>query len=347
MYPLLFRTVLSRMDPESAHHSAMVVIRMLGVPPFSWATRAITRPASALATTALGLSFDSPFGVAAGFDKDVKGASGLHALGFGHVEVGTVTAIPQDGNPRPRLFRLIPDRAVVNRMGFNNHGAEAAATRLRTLRKRSRRTVLGVNIGKSRVVDVADATADYVRSATLLAPLADYLVVNVSSPNTPGLRGLQAVETLRPLLDAVRDAAGATPLLVKIAPDLPDDEIVAIAQLAVDAGLSGIIATNTTISREGLVTDPATVAAAGDGGLSGAPLKARALDVLRLLRQAVPAGFAVISVGGVETAADVQERLDAGATLVQGYTAFLYRGPLWARQINRGLVKLRPASGRA
>jgi dihydroorotate dehydrogenase len=347
MYPLFFRTVLSRMDAESAHHSAMVVIRMLGVRPLSWAARAIARPAPELATTALGLSFDSPFGVAAGFDKDVKGAAGLHALGFGHVEVGTVTAIPQDGNPRPRLFRLIPDRAVVNRMGFNNHGAEAAATRLRALRERSRRAVVGVNIGKSRVVDVADATADYVRSATLLAPLADYLVVNVSSPNTPGLRGLQAVETLRPLLDAVRDAAGTTPLLVKIAPDLPDDEIVAIARLAVDAGLAGIIATNTTISREGLVTDPATVAAAGDGGLSGAPLKARALEVLRVLRETVPAEFAVISVGGVETAADVQERLDAGATLVQGYTAFLYRGPLWARQINRGLVKLRPASGRA
>lgn len=338
MYPLLFRTVLSRMDPESAHHAAMRVIRVLGVPPFSWAPRAVTRPAPELATTALGLRFDSPFGVAAGFDKDVKGASGLFALGFGHVEVGTVTAIPQEGNPRPRLFRLIADRAVVNRMGFNNHGAEAAADRLRKLRARRRRGVIGVNIGKSRVVEVADATADYVRSATLLAPLADYLVVNVSSPNTPGLRGLQAAETLRPLLEAVREAAGATPLLVKIAPDLPDDEIVAIAGLAVDAGLAGIIATNTTVSRDGLITDPGTVAAAGEGGLSGAPLKVRSLEVLRLLRAGVPADFCVISVGGVETAADVQERLDAGATLVQGYTAFLYRGPLWARQINRGLV---------
>lgn len=341
MYPLLFRTVLSRMDPESAHHLAMAVIRVLGMPPFSWAARAVTRPAPALRTSALGLTFESPFGVAAGFDKDVTGAAGLHALGFGHVEVGTLTAIPQDGNPRPRLFRLIPDRAVVNRMGFNNHGAEAAASRLGALRRRSRRAVLGVNIGKSRVVDVADATADYVRSATLLAPLADYLVVNVSSPNTPGLRGLQAVETLRPLLEAVRDAAGATPLLVKIAPDLPDDEIVAIAELAVELGLAGLIATNTTISRERLVTDAATIAAAGDGGLSGAPLKQRSLDVLRLVRATVPSEFCVISVGGVETAADVRERLDAGATLVQGYTAFLYRGPLWARQINRGLARTR------
>jgi dihydroorotate dehydrogenase len=199
--------------------------------------------------------------------------------------------------------------------------------------------VLGVNIGKSRVVDVAEATADYVRSASLLAPLADYLVVNVSSPNTPGLRGLQAVETLRPLLQAVRDAAGAAPLLVKIAPDLADDEVGAVARLAVELGLDGLIATNTTISREGLATDPATVAAAGDGGLSGAPLRARSLEVLRLVRAAVPADFCVVSVGGIETAADVQERMDAGATLVQGYTAFLYRGPLWARQINRGLAK--------
>lgn len=341
MYPLLFRTVLSRMDPESAHHLGMVVIRVLGIRPFSWAARAVTRPAPELRTSALGLTFESPFGVAAGFDKDVKGAAGLHALGFGHVEVGTLTAIPQDGNPRPRLFRLIPDRAVINRMGFNNRGAEAAATRLRRLRRRSRRAVLGVNIGKSRVVDVADATADYVRSATLLAPLADYLVVNVSSPNTPGLRGLQAVETLRPLLEAVRDTAGATPLLVKIAPDLPDDEIVAIADLAVELGLAGLIASNTTISRERLVTDAATIAAAGDGGLSGAPLKERSLEVLRLVRTTVPSEFCVISVGGVDTAADVRERLDAGATLVQGYTGFLYRGPLWARQINRGLSRTR------
>jgi dihydroorotate dehydrogenase len=339
MYPLLFRTVLSRMDPETAHHAAMVVIRLLGIPPFSWAARAFTRAAAPLKTEALGLSFESPFGVAAGFDKDVRAAKGLYALGFGHIEVGTITAIAQDGNPRPRLFRLVPDRAVINRMGFNNQGAEAAARRLAQLRRRSARAVIGVNIGKSRVVEVADATADYVRSATLLAPLADYLVVNVSSPNTPGLRGLQAVETLRPLLEAVRDAAGRTPLLVKIAPDLPDDEVEAIARLAVELGLAGLIATNTTISREGLVTDPAVIAAAGAGGLSGAPLQGRALEVLRLVRAAVPAEFAVISAGGVETAADVRERLEAGATLVQGYTAFLYRGPLWGRQINRGLAQ--------
>lgn len=339
MYPFFFRTVLSRMDPETAHHAAMAVIRILGIAPFSWAARAMTAPAPELATTALGLRFESPFGIAAGFDKDVKGAAGLYSLGFGHIEVGTLTAIPQEGNPRPRLFRLVPDRAVVNRMGFNNHGAEQAAVRLKKLRKRSKRAVLGVNIGKSRVVDVENATADYVHSASLLAPLADYLVVNVSSPNTPGLRGLQAVETLRPLLQAVREAAGVTPLLVKIAPDLPDEEVTAVAELAVNLGLAGLIATNTTISRDALITDDAVVSAAGAGGLSGAPLKARSLEVLRLVRAAVPAEFCVISVGGVETAVDVSERLEAGANLVQGYTAFLYRGPLWGRQLNRAMTK--------
>jgi dihydroorotate dehydrogenase len=338
MYPLLFRAVLSRFDPEFAHHAAMAVIRVLGVRPFSVAAGALTRPDPSLRVEALGLSFPSPFGVAAGFDKNAVGVRGLAALGFGHVEVGTLTAIPQDGNPKPRLFRLVPDRAVINRMGFNNRGADAAARRLARLRRAAPDTVVGVNIGKSRVVDVAEATADYVASATRLAPLADYLAVNVSSPNTPGLRGLQSIETLAPLLRAVRDASGRTPLLVKIAPDLPDEEIAGIAELAVAEGLAGIIAHNTTISRDGLRTDPAVVAAAGDGGLSGAPLKERSLEVLRVVRAAVPDDFCVIAVGGVETASDVAERLAAGATLVQGYTAFLYRGPLWAREINRGLV---------
>ncbi|MFS0714581.1 quinone-dependent dihydroorotate dehydrogenase [Microbacterium sp. 2P01SA-2] len=347
MYPFIFRTVFSRMEPETAHHLVVPVIRLLGVPPFSIMARALTRPDASLRTEALGLVFDSPFGVAAGFDKNAVMVRGLGALGFGHVEVGTVTAVPQEGNPRPRLFRLVQDRALINRMGFNNRGAAAAASRLRRLRRGSTRAVVGANIGKSRVVDVENATADYVESTRLVAPQADYLVVNVSSPNTPGLRGLQAVETLRPLLEAVRDAAGDTPLLVKIAPDLTDDEVTAIANMAVDAGLAGLIATNTTISREGLLTDDAEIERIGAGGLSGAPLRRRALEVLRLVRAAVPEGFCVIAAGGVETAVDVQERLEAGADLVQGYTAFIYRGPLWARQINRGLVELRRGAGRA
>ncbi|WP_105567445.1 quinone-dependent dihydroorotate dehydrogenase [Microbacterium halophytorum] len=337
MYPLLFRTVLSKLDPETAHHLGMAVIRVAGMRPFAPLVRAFTKPEPKLQVTALGRTFPSPFGVAAGFDKNVVGVRGLDALGFGHIEAGTVTAIPQDGNPKPRLFRLVNDRAVINRMGFNNRGARAAARRLAKLRRGG--AVVGANIGKSRVVDVDDATADYVTSARMLAPLADYLAVNVSSPNTPGLRGLQAIETLRPLLTAVREAAGATPMLVKIAPDLPDDEIAAVAAMARELGLAGIIATNTTISRDGLTADLATISAAGAGGLSGAPLRERSLEALRVIRNEVPdEDFCVISVGGVETAADVRERLDAGATLVQGYTAFLYRGPLWAREINRGLA---------
>ena len=341
MYPFIFRTFFWRMDPEAAHHLVIPVIRALGVWPFAPIVRALTRPDPRLQTRALGLVFDSPFGVAAGFDKNAVMSEGLYALGFGHVEVGTVTAIAQDGNPKPRLFRLIEDRALINRMGFNNAGAAAAARRLARARRRPRRTVLGANIGKSRVVDVDAATADYVQSTREVAPVADYLVVNVSSPNTPGLRGLQAVETLRPLLEAVRDAAGTTPLLVKIAPDLPDDEIEAITRLGVELRLAGLVATNTTIAREPLTTDPEVVAAMGPGGLSGAPLRQRSLAVLRIVRAAVPEEaeeFCIISAGGVETAADVRGRLAAGADLVQGYTAFIYRGPLWARQINRGLA---------
>jgi dihydroorotate dehydrogenase, subfamily 2 len=336
-YGLFFRLVLSRMDPEAAHHLAFRVIRVL--PGF---LRGLSRPHPSLAVDALGLRFPSPFGLAAGFDKEAAGIRGLGVLGFGHVEVGTITAVPQPGNAKPRLFRLIPDRAVVNRMGFNNAGAEAAARRLERARRHRRRPVIGVNIGKSRVVAVEDALEDYLTSTRLLAPLADYLVVNVSSPNTPGLRGLQELDRLAPLLEAVRDAAGATPVLVKIAPDLTDEQVLRIAELAVRLGLPGIVATNTTISREGLRTDADVVAAAGEGGLSGAPLAARSHEVLRLLRSAVPDGFVIVSVGGVDTADDVRERLAAGATLVQGYTAFLYRGPFWARSINRGLR--RPAA---
>jgi dihydroorotate dehydrogenase len=340
MYRILFRVFLSRLDAERAHTLAYNVIRALPLFGIGRIIRRLTRPDASLKVTALGIEFDSPFGVAAGFDKEGMAIRGLGQLGFGHVEVGTITAIAQDGNEKPRLFRLVPDRAVINRMGFNNHGAAVAATVLARARARRGRPVIGVNIGKSRIIDVDAATADYLESARLLAPLADYLVVNVSSPNTPGLRGLQESDRLAPLLAAVKAAAGATPVLVKIAPDLSNDEVAKIASLALGL-LDGIVATNTTLARERLATAESVVEAAGAGGLSGPPLAARSLELLRLIRSIVPAEFCVISVGGVETAADVAERLDAGATLVQGYTAFLYRGPLWARQINRGLVGLR------
>ena len=340
MYRFIFTTFLARLDPERAHTLAYRVIQALPTLGVGAVVRRFTRPDPRLRVSTLGLEFDSPFGVAAGFDKEGAAIRGLGQLGFGHVEVGTITAKAQPGNEKPRLFRLVADRAVINRMGFNNHGAKDASVVIAKAAARPDRPVIGINIGKSRVVNVDDAIADYLESTSILAPLADYLVVNVSSPNTPGLRGLQELEKLTPLLEAVKHAAGATPVLVKIAPDLSDDEATKIAELAV-ATLDGIIATNTTLSRSGLLTPASVVDAAGAGGLSGPPVAARSLELLRLIRSIVPADFCVISVGGVETGRDVAERLAAGATLVQGYTAFLYRGPLWARQINRYLAKAR------
>lgn len=335
-YGVVFRAVFANMDPERAHHVAFAVIRWLPRVPFlAGVVERYSRPSAADGVTTMGIHFPSRFGLAAGFDKNAKGIAGLGLLGFGHVEVGTITAKPQPGNDKPRLFRLIADRALINRMGFNNHGAAAAARRLERARRNPGRPVIGVNIGKSRVVDVADAVDDYLESTRLLAPFADYLAVNVSSPNTPGLRGLQELDQLRPLLAAVHESAGRVPVLVKIAPDLTDEQIDAIAGLAVDLGLAGVIANNTTIERSGLTTPEADVAAMGAGGLSGAPLASRSLDVLRRVRAVVPADFCVIAVGGVTTEADVQARIEAGATLVQGYTAFLYEGPTWATRINR------------
>jgi dihydroorotate dehydrogenase len=301
------------------------------------------------AVKAMGIDFPGVLGLAAGFDKNAEGIDALAALGFGFVEVGTVTGEPQPGNPTPRLFRLPADRAVVNRMGFNNDGAEVVAQRLarRRLRRRGRDVVVGVNIGKTKVVPEDDLDAvveDYEKSTRLLAPYADYLVVNVSSPNTPGLRDLQSAERLRPLLQAVRRQADAVtdthvPLLVKIAPDLADEDVLAVADLALELGLDGIVATNTTISREGLRSDPAEVERAGAGGLSGAPLRERALEVLRLLRGRVGEDLTIIAVGGISNARDARERLDAGATLLQAYTAFVYEGAGWPARVQRELAR--------
>ena len=337
-YDALFDHLFTRIDPERAHHLGFAGIRAAAP-----LTRLLRIPRGR-PVQAFGLEFAHPLGLAAGFDKNAVGIDALAALGFGHVEVGTVTGEPQPGNPRPRLFRLPADRAVVNRMGFNNDGAEAVAKRLaeraRHREKHGRRgPVLGVNIGKTKLVpedDVPAVLADYTKSARLLAPYADYLVVNVSSPNTPGLRSLQAVDRLEPLLDAVRRVADV-PLLVKIAPDLADEDIADVAELALRTGLDGIIATNTTTTRDGLVTPDAEVEAIGAGGLSGAPLRDRSLEVLRLLDKAVGDAVTLVSVGGIATAADARARLEAGATLVQAYTGFVYGGPLWPRRIVAGL----------
>ncbi|SEG73226.1 dihydroorotate oxidase A [Thermomonospora echinospora] len=342
MYRLLFALVIARIPAEAVHRATLRALRLLqSAPGLARLLRRLLAPRDpALTVRALGLEFPGPLGLAAGFDKDAEAYEALGAFGFGHVEIGTVTGQGQPGNPAPRLFRLPADRAIINRMGFNNHGSQAAAARLRARRPG---TVVGVNIGKTKAVPEEQAVGDYVASARRLAPYADYLVVNVSSPNTPGLRNLQAVEQLRPLLEAVREAADAAspgrrvPLLVKIAPDLADPDIDAVADLALDLGLDGIIATNTTIAREGLRSGPELTAQTG--GLSGAPVKARSLEVLRRLRGRVGDRLVLISVGGVETADDVWERLRAGATLVQAYTAMIYGGPLWAHQVHRDLSR--------
>jgi len=356
MYRLLFRVVLRRLPAETAHRAGFALIRVAGAGgvfgPAGLLRRWLGPRDPVLRVRALGLEFPGPLGLAAGFDKDARATGGLAALGFGFVEVGTVTARAQPGNPRPRMFRLPADRALVNRMGFNNDGAAAAAARLRPRGPRDG-LVVGVNIGKTRAVPEAEAAADYAASARAVADVADYVVVNVSSPNTPGLRDLQAADRLKPVLTAVREAldtaAGVggrrVPLLVKIAPDLAGPDIDAVADLAVELGLDGIIATNTTVARDGLASSAAEVAAAGTGGLSGPPLRGPALAVLRRLRERAGDQLVLIAAGGIETPDDAWERMAAGATLVQAYTGFIYGGPLWPRRMHAGLARRARAAG--
>ncbi len=337
MYALLFRWVILRMSTERAHHVAVAAFR------WGWPLVAVARwlrvmppaPVSGRVET-LGAVFPAPLGVAAGLDKDGLAVKGLWLAGFSHVEIGTVTPKPQPGNEQPRAWRELDVRGLRNRMGFNNEGADAVARRLATLRASAvgRSALVGVNIGKNKSTSAEDAMLDYGYCARVLAPYADYLVVNVSSPNTPGLRDLQSVAALRPILEHAR--AGAVeavqgrkvPLLVKIAPDLADDDIDAVADLALELGLDGIVATNTTIGHE-----------RGPGGLSGPPLLGRSVDVIARLRARVGADLCLIGVGGITTADDARAMLDAGATLVQGYTALVYEGPFWPSRINRQLAK--------
>jgi dihydroorotate dehydrogenase len=345
MYKFFFDLVFKRMDPEQAHYMAFRWIRLAARIPVlrTFVAAALAPRHKELRTEALGLRMHGPFGLAAGFDKNAVAIDGMSMLGFDHIEIGTVTGEPQPGNPKKRLFRLVADRALINRMGFNNEGSAAVAERLGA-RKAVFKTVVGVNIGKTKVVPEDEAAADYVKSTERLAAHADYLVVNVSSPNTPGLRNLQATESLRPLLTAVREAADRSvtgrrvPLLVKIAPDLADEDIDAVADLAVELGLDGIIATNTTIAREGLGLRSEPSLYGETGGLSGAPLKERSLEVLRRLYARVGDRITLVGVGGIENAEDAWQRILAGATLVQGYSAFIYEGPFWARAIHKGLA---------
>jgi dihydroorotate dehydrogenase len=336
IYRAFFNLVFSRFNPETAHYLGVALIKFLGATGIADLTRVGSRPTQ---VKVMGLDFKGPFGMAAGFDKNAEMVKELGQLGFSHVEIGTVTRFAQEGNAKPRLFRLKKDLSLINRMGFNNDGADAISRRLEKLRSSGAiLPVIGVNIGKSRITELEDAVSDYEYSAERLAPFADYIAVNVSSPNTPGLRSLQAIDQLEPILNAVIAKASGKPVLVKIAPDLADEDVLGVAALATKLGLAGVIATNTTISRSNLKTDSQSVTAMGAGGLSGPVLKDRSIEVLKLLRANLPSEIAIISVGGVFSFSDVSQRLELGASLVQGYTGFVYEGPLWARKINRGLL---------
>jgi dihydroorotate dehydrogenase len=334
LYRLLFGLVLRRIDPERAHRAAAVLLGALPALPLR---RLLGARDPALRVHTLGRTFPSPLGVAAGVDKDATWFEGLGALGFGFVEIGTVTAHGQPGNPRPRIERFAQARALLNWMGFPNAGAQAVAPRV----ARPRATIVGVNVGKSKAAPVAGAAADYRASVRLLAAHADYLALNVSSPNTPGLRSLQAADALDELVAGVQEELAVlglrVPLLVKIAPDLADEEIDAVADLAVRRGLDGIIAINTTTDRGALVS---RLRAPGEpAGVSGAPIAGRSLGVLRRLRARVGEELVLVSVGGISDADDAWARLQAGATLLQAYTGFVYGGPLWAWRINRELCR--------
>lgn len=344
-YPPL-RSLLFRLPPEAAHALGARALRTaLGTPAARRAVAARLRvDEERLALTRWGVRFPGPLGVAAGFDKEGTLFNALGALGFGCVEIGTVTARAQPGNPRPRLFRLPADGALLNRMGFNNPGADAVAAHL----ARSRiEPVLGVNLGKSKLTPLAEAVDDYLYSLERLERFARYLVVNVSSPNTPGLRTLQDARPLRELLRAVcRRAAELAaargepprPVLLKIAPDLEDAQIDEAVEIAAEEGAGGIVAVNTTVARDGLRTPPAAVEALGAGGVSGAPLRARALQVVRRVYARVGGALPVVGVGGIFSAADAWAHIAAGASLLQLYTGFVYRGPTVAHEINRGLL---------
>ncbi len=347
MYKALIRPLLFQFDPETIHHFSFRFLKIaLGLPGAKALARYFfVKSDPALVREVFGLRFPNPVGLAAGFDKNAELVDELACLGFGFIEIGTLTPRPQPGNDRPRLFRLRADRALINRMGFNNHGAAAAADRLR--RRRSR-VIVGGNLGKNKTTPNEAATADYLASFRELHPVVDYFVVNVSSPNTPGLRDLQEKEPLTQLLNQLKTENQKLntqrPILLKIAPDLTDSQLDDIIEIVRETGTAGVIATNTTINRaesdgSPLQSDAATLQAAGAGGLSGPPLKDRATHVIRYLVEKSGGAFPVIGVGGIETAADVREKLEAGASLVQLYTGFIYEGPGVARHLCEGLLK--------
>jgi len=332
-YPIT-RALLFSMDAENAHHLAFRALstapRLLG----SIAALTMGPPAASLARDVAGLKLAGPIGLAAGLDKDGVAVPFWPSLGFGFIEMGTVTAHPQPGNPRPRMFRLVDERALINRMGFNNRGSADLAARLRSLRDNGRwpSVPVGVNIGKSKITPLEDATEDYVLSTQRLAGLADYFTVNVSSPNTPGLRSLQDRDTLAALLPPVMESAAGVPVFLKLAPDLAPEGTADLVELACELGVSGIVASNTTIRRDVLARDPGE-----PGGLSGRPLWPLARSSIQTALDASGGRIPVIGVGGIEAAAQVQELLEAGCAAVQIYTSFVYQGPGLPSRLNRAI----------
>jgi dihydroorotate dehydrogenase len=337
------RALLFQLDPERAHRLAH---RVLGRVTPARARRRRPAPPPALAVRALGLRFDSPVGLAAGFDKGEVHVPGLFALGFSHVEIGTITPRAQPGNERPRLFRLAEHRALVNRMGFNNEGAEACADRLAALPREARLGPVGVNVGKNKSTPNEDAASDYLACIDRLHPHADYLVVNISSPNTPGLRQLQEADALDRLLRAcvarLAERAPGKPLLVKLAPDLAPEALEEAVDVAIGAGAAGIVATNTTLSRAGVEGHRH---AGEQGGLSGAPLERLATSVVRRCAARAAGRVPIVGVGGVMTAEDAYAKIRAGASLVQVYTGLVYGGPGFVRRVNEGLARLLARDG--
>ncbi|MBP8823867.1 MAG: quinone-dependent dihydroorotate dehydrogenase [Flavobacteriales bacterium] len=334
MYQLI-RPLLFRLDPERAHHLTFSLLELAKHIPGLLAGVGGMRPSSTAAVEVMGLRFPGPVGLAAGMDKDAKHVDAMARIGFGHVEVGTLTPVAQPGNERPRLFRLKADRALINRMGFNNGGVHAAVERLR---KRAPGIIVGGNIGKNKVTPNEQAIDDYVKCFEALHPVVDYFTVNVSSPNTPGLRALQEKGPLLEILAELkkRDASKAVhrPILLKIAPDLTDEQLNDIVAVVQESGIAGVIATNTTISRAGLKMPQAEVEAIGAGGLSGRPVRTRSTEVVKYLRARLPKPVAIIGVGGIDSAETALEKLDAGADLVQVYTGLVYEGPALLKRIN-------------
>ena len=341
MYRIV-RFFLFLFNPEFIHHITFKIIKIGGmIPGKMWSWRLIFRVKDTrLEREVFGLKFDNPVGLAAGFDKDAKLFDELASFGFGFIEIGTVTPLPQDGNPKPRLFRLKDDSGLINRMGFNNQGIEAVVARLR--RKKSD-IIIGGNIGKNKVTPNEEAANDYAICFEKLFPYVDYFAVNVSSPNTPGLRDLQEKAPLTALLNSLQELNNKKdkrkPILLKIAPDLTNEQLDDIITIVADTKIDGVIATNTTIDRSGLKTDKNKVDAIGNGGLSGKPVGLRSTQVIKYLADKSNRAFPIIGVGGIHSAEDALEKLDAGATLLQVYTGFIYQGPSLVKRINKAILK--------